>query len=106
MDADNRGSVQGLGDGRQLGRMAIDKVNHGEIQLDEQFPLTCNRRTRRCSYLLGGENPRLGREFDESLVLRENGCEEEVGGGQRRVAAELDLERSGGAKKGLVSKIG
>lgn len=40
MKADDRGSVQGLGDGRQLGRMAIDKVNRGEIQLDEQLPLT------------------------------------------------------------------
>ena len=36
-------------------------------------------------------------------MLREDGCEEEVRGGQRRVAAELDLERRRG--RTLVSRF-
>lgn len=93
MNADNGGSVEGLGDCRQLGRMAINKVNRGEIQLNEQLPLARHARALRRRDLFGRKNPGLGRELDELLVLREDGCEEEVGGSQRGVAAELHLER-------------
>lgn len=73
--------------------MAINKVNRGEIQLNEQLPLARHARALRRRDLFGRKNPGLGRELDELLVLREDGCEEEVGGSQRGVAAELHLER-------------
>jgi hypothetical protein len=94
VNADSGSSVEGLGDGAQLGRMALDKIDHGEIQLDEQLPLAGDARRRR--NLLGDEHPGFGRELDGRVVLREDRGEEEVRRGQRRVAAEIDLERRRG----------
>jgi hypothetical protein len=91
MNADDGNSVQGLGEGRQLSFIALYKINHGQIQLDERLPLARAARARRRRDLLGDEDPRLGRELDERLVLREDGGEEVMGGGQRRVPAERDL---------------
>ena len=91
MDANDGSPVQGLGDGRQLAVGALDKANHGEVQLDEQLPLTGDALL--CRNLLGGENPGPGRELDHRVVVREDGGQEEMRGGQRRVAAERDLER-------------
>lgn len=99
MNADDGNSVQGLGEGRQLGFIALHEINRGQIQLDEQLPLTRDARARRRRDLLGGEDPRLGGELDERLVLREDGGEEVVGGGQRCVPAERDLNQNGSTSR-------
>uniref|UniRef100_A0A0A9G251 Uncharacterized protein n=1 Tax=Arundo donax TaxID=35708 RepID=A0A0A9G251_ARUDO len=101
--ADDGNSVQCLGDGRQLSVVALHEINHGEVQLDEQLPLARDGGARRRRDLPSGENPRRGHELDERLVLREDGREEEMRRGQRRVPAELDLERR--RRRPLVSRI-
>ena len=55
--------------------------------------LTPPRRTRSRN-LLGGQDSGPGHELDHGgvLLLREDGGEEEVGGCQRRVAAEIHLK--------------